>query len=405
MDYSEAVTLFPLAEAGYGYQATGCFERDRPPRKGHKKSRRGCYECKRRKIKCQETHPSCSNCIRLSLRCRYHPDSASVVTRSAPLLQPFSSLQIANVFSLTDIRLFHHFLVAAWPHLPVRADNVWLEYVVPIGHQCEYLMHAMLALSASHLSKLTPSALLSIAQTHRLHAISGLNAALSNSLLSTADGDAAIATCYALLMQSWYMDDGLPASLILTRSVHTTTRWVREQRVCSLLACDDEGTRVAGMKGRLRDAPAFDRSFVDGALEALKPLEDLCEEGYQKDLFAVLKDAYWKLGGSPVACYDTYVSLDTFLSTLPSLSLNLLLSPTIQTNQLLLAFLVALHLVMRPISCRERRQYTVSFYGIRMSSWIPGIWNEVAEEARGALEWPMWVKGKGKFTGVEAMVR
>ncbi|KAH6707890.1 hypothetical protein BKA61DRAFT_739144 [Leptodontidium sp. MPI-SDFR-AT-0119] len=393
MVYQEALELFPLADVGYGNQSTGCSQRDRPPRKGHKKSRRGCYECKRRKIKCQETRPSCSNCIRLSLRCRYIPDSASIVTRSAPLLQPFSSLQIANVFSLTDVRLFHHFLVAAWPHLPVRADNVWLEYVVPIGHQCEYLMHAMMALSASHLGKLTPSHLTSIAQSHRLHAISGLNAALSNPLTSTADGDAALATCYALLMQSWYMDDGLPASLILTRSVHTTTRWVREQKIRSLLAGDDEGTRVASMKGRLRDAPAFSKDFVDKALDALGPLGNLCEESYQKDLFNVLREAFGKLGGSSVACYDAYVSLDTFLSTLSSSSITSLLSPIIQTNQLLLAFLVALHLVMRPISCRERKQYTVSFYGIRMSSWIPGIWNAVGEEARVRLEWPMWVSG------------
>ena len=64
-------------------------------------------------------------------------------------------------------------------------------------------MHAMMALSASHLERLTPSHLLPTAQSHRLRAISGLNAALSSPLSSTAGGDAAIATCYALLMQSW----------------------------------------------------------------------------------------------------------------------------------------------------------------------------------------------------------
>jgi len=94
--------------------------------------------------------------------------------------------------------------------------------------------------------------------------------------------------------------------------------------------------------------------------------------------------------------YDAYIALDTFLASLPSPSLISLLDPSIRTNQLLLAYLTALHLVMRPISCRERRQYTVSFYGIRMSSWIPGIWNalDVAdEEGRRLMEWPMWVSG------------
>ncbi|KAH7381051.1 hypothetical protein BKA64DRAFT_227227 [Cadophora sp. MPI-SDFR-AT-0126] len=309
MTYPDALELLPFTDAGYECLSTslstGCFQRERQPRKGHKKSRRGCYECKRRKIKCQETHPTCLNCTRLSLRCRYLPDSASIVTRSAPLLQPFSALQIANVFSLTDVRLFHHFLVAAWPHLPVRADNVWLEYVVPIGHQCEYLMHAMMALSASHLERLAPSHLTSTAQSHRLHAISGLNVALSSSQpLSTADGDAAIATCYALLMQSWYMDDGLPASIILTRSVHSTTKWVREQKVRSLLAGDDEGTRRVGMRGRLRGAPGFDAGFVGGALKALGGLEGRCVggEGYQRELYGVLREAFGMLGVGAVAC-------------------------------------------------------------------------------------------------------
>ncbi|KAK0122589.1 hypothetical protein ONS96_009630 [Cadophora gregata f. sp. sojae] len=424
MAYPDALDLLPLNDAGFGYPSAslsvgvggGCFhrERDRQPRKGHKKSRRGCYECKRRKIKCQETRPTCQNCSRLSLRCRYLPDSASIVTRSTPLLQPFSALQVANVFSMTDMRLFHHFLVAAWPHLPVRADNVWLEYVLPIGHQCEYLMHAMLALSASHLERLTPSHLTSTAQSHRLLAISGLNTALSRLLPSSTDGDAAIATCYALLMQSWYMDDGLSASIILTRSVNSTTKWVREQRVRSLLACDDEGTRRAGMKGRLRGAPGFEGGFVDGAVGALGGLEGLCEgEGYQRGLYGVLRGAFEMLRVGAVACYDAYISLDTFLSSLPSASLTELLDPSIRTNQILLAYLTALHLVMRPISCRERRQYTVSFYGIRMSTWIPGIWNELGRgevqgfgsgsgieggierdvDWRKLMEWPMWVSG------------
>ncbi|KAG8630822.1 hypothetical protein KVT40_002441 [Elsinoe batatas] len=37
----------------------------------HSKSRNGCLNCKHRKIKCQETLPSCLNCTRLSLPCEY----------------------------------------------------------------------------------------------------------------------------------------------------------------------------------------------------------------------------------------------------------------------------------------------------------------------------------------------
>src|SRR4051794_15894319 len=119
-------------------------------------------------------------------------------------------------------------------------------------------MHAMLALSASHLHKLGVNNLTLPAQTHRLAAITGLNQTLSKPLSNSEEGDAVIATCYALLMQSWYMDDGLQASLVLTRSCEWTTRWVRGQGVRSLLAGDGEEMRVSTMRGRLKDVPRFD---------------------------------------------------------------------------------------------------------------------------------------------------
>jgi hypothetical protein len=41
------------------------------PRKGHTKSRRGCYNCKRRRIKCNERRPQCHHCAKAGLLCEY----------------------------------------------------------------------------------------------------------------------------------------------------------------------------------------------------------------------------------------------------------------------------------------------------------------------------------------------
>ena len=41
------------------------------PRKGHTKSRRGCFNCKRRRIKCNEKRPDCNHCIKAGLQCEY----------------------------------------------------------------------------------------------------------------------------------------------------------------------------------------------------------------------------------------------------------------------------------------------------------------------------------------------
>jgi hypothetical protein len=218
------------------------------------------------------------------------------------------------------MRLFHHFLVAAFPHFPVRPDNIWLSYITPIGHQvnlpfkieaaslltyikCEYLMHAMLALSASHLRKIspTPSCLSGPAQTHRLAAMKGLNEALSRPVSSSEEADAAIGACYALLMQSWYMDDGLQASLVLTRSCEWTTKWVRNQNVRSVLAEGDDHTKLGIMRGRCKDAPKFDVGFSEKAVTSVLALESLCIEEVQVQVFAGLKMTFELLHVSPIA--------------------------------------------------------------------------------------------------------
>jgi hypothetical protein len=40
-------------------------------RRGHTKSRRGCFNCKRRRIKCQENRPACGHCVKTGLKCEY----------------------------------------------------------------------------------------------------------------------------------------------------------------------------------------------------------------------------------------------------------------------------------------------------------------------------------------------
>ncbi|PSR79425.1 hypothetical protein BD289DRAFT_356630, partial [Coniella lustricola] len=42
-----------------------------PPRRSHKKSRAGCKRCKARKIKCDEIHPRCSNCLKHGVACDF----------------------------------------------------------------------------------------------------------------------------------------------------------------------------------------------------------------------------------------------------------------------------------------------------------------------------------------------
>lgn len=98
--------------------------RNKPiPRKGHTKSRRGCFNCKRRKIKCQETQPACGNCEKAGILCEYPKIvQQQQQSESSIIRQPQAT---NSAFSMTDMRFFHHFIVRAYPHLPVGADAVW----------------------------------------------------------------------------------------------------------------------------------------------------------------------------------------------------------------------------------------------------------------------------------------
>jgi hypothetical protein len=102
------------------------------PRKGHKKSRRGCYSCKRRKIKCPETTPCCEHCVKAGIQCEYPklPDNQLVLASpTAPLSNSPTS------FSINDMRFFHHFIVKGYPHLPVGADHTWTMEIPAIAHE------------------------------------------------------------------------------------------------------------------------------------------------------------------------------------------------------------------------------------------------------------------------------
>ena len=123
------------------------------PRKGHTKSRRGCYSCKKRKVKCQETLPECENCTRLGLGCVYPKPPASLDPSSSPgpsTLSVSPSLSVPlqptpTTFNMDDFRYFHHFLLTAYPPLPMQGDEIWKD-VAAISHSvCTFLSHTVIS--------------------------------------------------------------------------------------------------------------------------------------------------------------------------------------------------------------------------------------------------------------------
>ncbi|KAL3425959.1 hypothetical protein PVAG01_02750 [Phlyctema vagabunda] len=201
-----------------------------PPRRSHTKSRKGCETCKRRHIRCDENFPQCRNCTKHNCRCPYMdmpvqeeraptPEKAdllwtSEIERDIERWQqtgsfPFPDLYIypapsPQYFAFEDLRLIHHVASISSELGTNDASNftIWTRQVplfLKIGSSYGFVMHALLALSATHLSWLTDCPLTAnMAFEHRGIAFKGLHEAIGS--FSRQNSDAVLA---ASLLLSW----------------------------------------------------------------------------------------------------------------------------------------------------------------------------------------------------------
>lgn len=66
------------------------------PRKGHTKSRRGCFNCKRRRIKCNERHPECNHCLKAGLSCEYPTNMIHFSQQLGLISEPQGSVNLRS---------------------------------------------------------------------------------------------------------------------------------------------------------------------------------------------------------------------------------------------------------------------------------------------------------------------
>jgi hypothetical protein len=112
-----------------------------PSRRKHLKSRNGCIQCKKRKIKCDENGSvSCAQCVKSRHACSFAPPQPVVDTK-------FST------GAILDLKLLHNFTtktsqtLSGSPEVHVCFSTGFVE----LAMQNEYLLHCILALSAFHI--------------------------------------------------------------------------------------------------------------------------------------------------------------------------------------------------------------------------------------------------------------
>ncbi|RSL55469.1 hypothetical protein CEP54_009372 [Fusarium duplospermum] len=163
-------------------------------RRTHTKSRTGCINCKRRKVKCDEARPACFHCKRHGVPCSlsspnnatespidlgYSIHSAHLpnLTPSTPgsigspadpslfvnLSHPSPSDQMApfppQELWTRDCELMHHYCTVTSRTLSLREDmiHVWNVAIPRLGYQSPFVMHGILALAAAQKAYLLPS--------------------------------------------------------------------------------------------------------------------------------------------------------------------------------------------------------------------------------------------------------
>ncbi|KAH7166444.1 hypothetical protein EDB81DRAFT_681266 [Dactylonectria macrodidyma] len=152
-------------------------------RRPHRKSKTGCAECRRRRIKCDEERPACTACVRHDHPCVYPstkiatrcltPSSDHSTARSytstpqgdeASLASSLSvphlseggqtSSSSTTTFVLDDLALLHHWTLSASLDIVKSSggDYYWQRVFPQIAFRHAFVMHGILSLAALHLA-------------------------------------------------------------------------------------------------------------------------------------------------------------------------------------------------------------------------------------------------------------
>ncbi|SCW04087.1 LAFE_0H05622g1_1 [Lachancea fermentati] len=113
-------------------------------------------------------------------------------------------IELSNegTLNLVDLKLFHHYCTEVWPTITsagISGRSIWSEEIPRLAFDYPFLMHALLAFSATHLSRKEPG-LEQYVASHRLDALRLLRRAVLE--ISEDNTDALVASALILIMDS-----------------------------------------------------------------------------------------------------------------------------------------------------------------------------------------------------------
>jgi len=344
------------------------------------------------------------------------------------------------------MRFFQHFLLNCYPHHPLGSESLWTHEIPCLSEKYEYLMHAILGYSASELMATSDPSLAEAAMSHRYKAVKAIKKALtppptspaatvagnttppsSSSNNNTAtnnnsnnrtfdetmfeEGNALMATCFALTYQSVLLEDGMTEFMTFIRGIMIVaiSMYCRGATLLFGPLLGDRQTQL--LEPHMKGLDLIDAGFAARAVAAVEGLRGLVEgpagepvEGREVEW------KYWEMiggmaGNLAVSSWKAYFALTEHYGwwmMLPHAKFQPLVDPNNQVALLLNAHWVALEQIMAPI-CEAELKVSAAMSGGRSSKtgaslgnirWLRYINAQIDAEHRMYNEWPMWVEAQ-----------
>ena len=148
----------------------------------------------------------------------------------------------------------------------------------------------MLALSASDLASDANEDrdLMTISISHRIKSIESLNKAVASGIKSWQQGNAMIATCFALLFQSVLMNDGLSEYISFLRGIIAVGMQMGQRNMKFIFTkLWGEEQRLA-RSSELDNAPLINKEIVSKACRSLEKMFPLCRTKTEIGMYGLL---------------------------------------------------------------------------------------------------------------------
>lgn len=217
-------------------------------------------------------------------------------------------------------------------------------------------MHAVLGLAASDLMTQDPS-LVTFAMMHRVKAINAIKRSLNDGpkMDTFEEGNALMATCFALTFQSIVLDDGMAEFMTFCRGIALVSMQMHYKGVKFLFSNLQHLDTSAILKPHMDALPLVRRDWVDMAVAAIRGLEPLCTQPVEFEYYRIILEIAEALYTDSYLAYRTLSKHYGWWMQIPQEQFQCLIDAARQTSTLLASHWIALKQVMAPVTEIEYR--------------------------------------------------